>query len=192
MDEKEKKRLTTNVGVKGNVRYITITDNVPEHWEELIAIVKSSYNWFAYIYHDNDNTDKHIHILAYDEGGTSLKAHCARFSSVIPSNFVLKVWNPRSMARYLIHKDSPEKYQYKYTDIITNGRDKLAGFFKDMSADCTQEFEDFVKVRLGQMSVVDFLDKYRGEFSSMPFYHKLNTYARLMDGYNTNKERSSK
>lgn len=189
MDEKEKKRLTTNTGVKGNVRYITITDNVPEHWDDLIAIVRSSYNWFAYIYHDNDDTDKHIHILAYDEGGTSLKSHCARFSSVIPSNFVLKVWNPRSMARYLIHKDSPEKFQYKYDDIVTNGRDKLAGFFKDMNADCTQEFQDFVKVRLGQMSVTDFLDKYRGEFSSMPFYHKLNTYAKLMDGYNFNNNR---
>lgn len=190
MDEKEKKLLTTNTGVKGNVRYITITDNVPEHWDDLINITKSSYNWYAYIFHDHDNTDKHIHILAYDEGGTSLKAHCARFSSVIPSNFVLKVWNPRSMARYLIHKDSEEKYQYNYTDIVTNGKDKLAGFFKDQTADCTQEFQDFVRVRNGQMSIMEFLDKYRGEFSSMPFYHKLNTYARLMDGYNNNKERS--
>lgn len=189
MDDKDKKRLTSSAGVKGNVRYITITDNKSEHWDALIDVVKSSYTWYAYIYHDHDNTDKHIHILAYDEGGTSLKSHCARFESIIPSSFVLKVFSPRAMARYLTHKDSPDKYQYDYKDIVTNGRDKLSGFYRENNSDCTEEFEDFRKVRCGLMSINDFLDKYRGEFSVMPFYHKLNTYAKLMDGYNNNNRK---
>lgn len=190
MDEKDKKRLTTNVGVKGNVRYITITDNVEEHWHDLLDIAKASYTWYAYIYHDKDNTNKHLHMLLYDEGGTSLKAHCQRFESVIPPNFVLKVWSPRAMARYLVHKDSPDKYQYNVKDIVTNGKDKLLSFFREQNSDCCDEFQDFVKVRSGQMTVMEFLDKYRGEFASMPFYHKLTTYSKLMDGYNINNERS--
>ena len=182
MDEKDKNRLTSNVGVKGNVRYITITDNVPEHWDNLIAILKSSYTWYAYIFHDEDNTDKHIHLLAYDEGGTSLKAHCKRFESVIPSNFVLKVFSPRAMARYLIHKDNPEKHQYKYSDIITNGKDKLSSFFKEDSGDVVQLYHDFCKVQEGKMPISEFLDKYRGDLSTIPFHHKIGVISRLRNG----------
>lgn len=188
MDESEKKRLTSNVGVKGNVRYITITDNIEEHWDSLIDIAKSSYSWYAYIFHDKDDTSKHLHLLCYDEGGTNLKSHCNRFDSVVPSSFVLKVFSPRAMARYLIHKDSPNKHQYSPADVHTNGLDKYMCFLRDSNSDCVQEFEDFKRVRCGSMSINEFLDKYRGEFSSMPFHHKLSTFARLMDGYNINNK----
>ena len=67
MDDNDKKRLTTRTGVRGNVRYITITDNIEEHWNDIISIGKSSYSWWAYIFHDHDDTDKHIHILLYDD-----------------------------------------------------------------------------------------------------------------------------
>lgn len=179
MDDIDKKRLISHSGIKGNVRYITITDNVPEHWEPLISITKSNYDWYAYIYHDKDSTDKHIHILAYDKGGTSLKAHCNRFSPVVPHNFVEKVFNPRAMARYLIHKDNPEKYSYDRNDIITNNLDKYASFLLDMSGDVKNEFQDYMLVVTGKMSIDDFLDKYRGEFCSMPFYQKIQTFHKL-------------
>ena len=58
MDAEDEKRLLTKSGVKGNVRYITITDNVPSHWEDLIYIAKTNYSWWAFIYHDRDFTDK--------------------------------------------------------------------------------------------------------------------------------------
>lgn len=182
MEDKNLDKLTTKTGVKGNVRYITITDNIPEHWEPLISITKSSYTWYAFIFHDKDETDKHIHILAYDEGGTSLKAHCKRFSSVVPSNFVLKVFNPRAMARYLIHKDNSDKFQYNIESVETNSKDKLYSFMKELSSDCTQEYQDFKSVRRGLMTVEEFLNKYRGEFSTMPFYQKMNLYSKLENG----------
>ena len=168
MDEQDRKKLTTRSGVRGNVRYITITDNVPEHWDDIIHIGKSSYTWWAYIYHDCDDTDKHLHILLYDEGGTSLTSHCNRFSSVLPSNFIEKVWSPRAMARYLIHKDNPEKFQYDIKNVFTNSKDKLISFFKESNSDCVNEYKDYCLVRQGEMSIEDFLDKYRGEFASMP------------------------
>lgn len=179
MDEQDKKRLVTKTGVRGNVRYITISDNIPEHWPEIIQVAKSSYSWWAYIYHDSDNTSKHLHILLYDEGGTSLKAHCSRFASVISDNMIEKVWSPRAMARYLIHKDNPEKHQYDIDSIVTNSKDKLLSFFRESNSDCVSEYKDFCLVRQGQMTIEDFLEKYRGEFASMPFYHKLNIYSKL-------------
>ena len=185
MDDNDKNRLVTRSGVRGNVRYITITDNIPEHWPEIIQIGKACYTWWAFIYHDHDDTDKHLHILLYDEGGTSLNAHCKRFESVIPSNFVEKVWSPRAMARYLVHKDNPEKHQYDVTLIQTNSKDKLMSFFKENNSDCTTEWEDFCLVMRGELDIPTFLDKYRGEFASMPFYHKMNVYSKLWNGYNT-------
>lgn len=182
MDDNDRKKLVTKSGVRGNVRYITITDNKPEHWDDIIQIGKSCYSWWAYIFHDLDNTDKHLHILLYDEGGTNLSSHANRFSSVLPSNFIEKVWSPRAMARYLIHKDNPEKHQYDINSIYTNSKDKLMSFFKENNSDCTTEYQDFCAVRCGKMSIQDFLDKYRGEFSSMPFYHKLSVYSKLREG----------
>lgn len=184
MDDIDRQRLTTRTGVRGNVRYITITDNVPEHWSSILSIAKSSYTWWAYIYHDQDDTQKHLHILLYDEGGTNLKSHCNRFSSVLPSNFILKVWSPRAMARYLIHKDSPNKYQYDYSLIQTNGKDKLASFFKEDSSDIVELYNDYKKVENGSMTVSSFLDKYRGELSSIPFHHKLGVITKLRNGRN--------
>lgn len=182
MNDKERSKLTTRTGVRGNVRYITITDNIEEHWDSLISIGKSSYTWWAYIFHDKDDTEKHLHILLYDEGGTTLSSHCKRFSSVVPSNFVEKVYSPRAMARYLVHKDNPEKYQYSYTDIITNGKDKLANFFKEDSGDIVELYKDYVKVEEGKMSISDFLDKYRGDLSTIPFHHKIGVISRLRNG----------
>lgn len=193
MDEKDKKRLLTNSGIKGNVRYITITDNVSSHWEDIIKIAKENYSWWAYIYHDKDDTEKHLHILCYDKGGTTLKSHCDRFSSVIPSHMVCKVFNSRAMARYLIHKDSPEKHSYLSSEVITNNVDKLEGFLSDDTRDVMEEFRDFCAVKNGKMSPVVFLEKYRGQVSQLPFVSKISVYHKIWDiPYRDNNNNNNK
>lgn len=186
MDEQDKQRLTTTTGIKGNVRYITITDNKPEHWDDIIRVARENYHWFAYIFHDRDNTEKHLHILCYDKGGTSLKAHCDRFSSVIPSHMVCKVWNPRAMARYLIHKDNPDKAQYSVENVFTNNLDKFMGFLDDDTRDVLQEFKDFQAVRRGKMTTVEFLEKYRGQMAGLPFQSKISVYHKIDTIYDNN------
>lgn len=178
MDDSDKKRLVTKVGVKGNIRVITITDNVPEHWDELISIAKSSYSYYAYIYHDCDvDSDsspiaKHLHLICFDKGGTTLKRHIERFSSVVPGNFIEKVRSPRAMVRYLIHLDQPTKFQYDRSLIVTNSPDKVANFLSDFSDDVLSEYSDFIALYTGRISISDYLEKYRGEFATMPFYQK--------------------
>lgn len=187
MDEQDKKRLLTTAGTRGNVRYITITDNKPEHWDDIIKIAKENYHWVAYIYHDRDDTEKHLHILCYDKGGTSLKAHCERFSSVIPSHMVCKVFNPRAMARYLIHKDSPDKFQYDEKQVVTNNLDKFYGFLGDEIRNVLQEFKDFQAVRHGQMTCYEFLEKYRGQLQGLPFQSKISVYHKIDTIYDISK-----
>ena len=181
MDDLQQLKITNRVGIKGNVRCITITDNVPSHWDSIIDIARKHYEFFAYIFHDSDEgVDKHIHILCIDNGGTSLKSHCARFADVVPSNFVEKVRSPRAMARYLIHMDQPEKFQYDRSLIVTNQPDRLAHFLSNHSYDIVQEFNDFLKLYNGEVQISEFLDKYRSEFSTMPFYQKQSLFLKLV------------
>lgn len=179
MDEQDKKRLITTTGTRGNVRYITITDNQQEHWDDIINIAKSQYTWYAYIYHDKDETDKHLHILCYDKGGTSLKGHCGRFEGVIPSHFVCKVYNPRAMARYLIHKDNSDKFQYNPDEVITSSKDKYYNFLLDENKDVVTEYSDYLSLITGKITLTEFLEKYRGEFSHMPFFQKISLFSKL-------------
>lgn len=183
MDESDKKRLLSKTNVRGNVRYITITDNQPEHWDSLISIAKTNYTWYAYIYHDKDETDKHIHLLCYDKSGTSLKSHCERFSTVVPSNMVCKVYNPRAMARYLVHRDNPEKFQYSPDLVVSCSKDKFFSFLLDReSSDVLACYRDYVAVKSGSLTVDDFIEKYRGDFAKMPLYHKINVFNKLRQG----------
>lgn len=178
--------LITGCNTKGNVRYITISDNCSEHWPSLLSILKSNYDFWAYIYHDADkNNDgslvsKHLHILAYDAAGTTLKSHCERFSSVIPPNFICKVKSPRAMARYLIHKDNKEKYQYDLDSVETSDKDKyLLWVNGNDTSNSLDEYHDFLLVKQGKMSCEEYLEKYRFEFARMNFYQKINTFEKL-------------
>lgn len=178
--------LITGSNTKGNVRYITICDNCSKHWSSLLSIVKSNYDFWAYIYHDADkNTDgslvpKHLHILAYDSAGTTLKAHCERFSSVIPPNFICKVKSPRAMARYLIHKDNKEKHQYDIDKVETSDKDKyLLWVNGNDTSNSLDEFHDFCLVKQGKMSVDEYITKYQFEFARMTLFQKISTYDKL-------------
>ena len=179
-------KLITGSNTKGNVRYITISDNCSEHWPSLLSIVKSNYDFYAYIYHDADKNEdgslvpKHLHILAYDMSGTTLKAHCERFSSVIPPNFICKVKSPRAMARYLIHKDNKEKHQYAIDDVQTSDKDKYLLWVNgnDVS-NSLDEYHDFLLVKQGKMSIDEYIQKYQFEFARLNFYQKNSLYHKL-------------
>lgn len=166
-----------------NIRYITIADNIPEHWDRLIDIARTSYNWYAYIFHDGDSetANRHIHLLCFDRGGTTLKSHCSRFEEVIPSNFVNIVVSPRAMARYLIHLDDSDKQQFSASDVITSSMDKYLDLIRDGASDSLDLWHDFVKLRTGALTPDDFIDKYRGELCSMPMYQRFSMYTKIFD-----------
>ena len=181
MDDLQALKLTNRVGIKGNVRCITITDNVPSHWDSLLDIAKKHYDFYAYIYHDKDSgVEKHLHLLCIDSGGTTLKSHAQRFADVVPSNFIEKVRSPRAMARYLIHLDQPEKFQYNPSEVITNQPDRLSKFLCSRTYDIVSEYNDFLELYRGNITVSDFLDKYRSEFATMPFYQKQSLFLKIV------------
>lgn len=184
MDEKDHEKLTTRTGIKGNVYFITITDNKPEHWPELISIAKSNYDYYAYIYHDQDKDAsgaliaKHLHLVCQDKKGPSIKTHIDRFSGVVPSNFVEKVKSERAITRYLLHEDDLEKYHYTKDMVETNNRERFLSQFKDVSNSLT-EFRDFCLVRSGKMSVEEFIVAHQGQLYNLNLYQKINLFRSL-------------
>lgn len=168
---------------RGNIRCITITDNIPDHWDKIIEIAQSSYaNWY-YIYHDKDEgVEKHLHIVCYDSGGTTLKRHCERFGEVVPPNFIEIVISPRAICRYLIHLNAPEKHRYSRDEVVTNSPDKLASYLEDSHHDVTKEYREYLRLYRGEITVDEFLDEFRAEFSSMPFYQKIALFHKIITG----------
>lgn len=167
-----------------NVRYIHITDNIPENWENIIRIAKKNYFWYAYIYHDSDiNEDgtkkkKHLHLVAMEKGGTTIQAHCRRFEGVCLPNCIEAVKCARGMVRYLIHKDDEDKFQYSLDDIVTSNRTQLLGYFQE-SCDDLQLLQDYELLRTAKISVSDFLKKYQGQLTNLNFYQKCQLFKNL-------------
>lgn len=183
MNDKEKALLTTTSGTRSNnCRYITISDNVPEHWDDLIRVAQSSYNSFWYIRHDKDSdTLPHLHLVCFDKAGTSLKAHCERFSSIVPSNMVCKVKAPRAMLRYLIHKDQPEKFQYDKGLVQTNHPSYFASAIDDIQV--SAKFDDFVKLTRKEITPSEYIERYKYEINSLNFYQQQSVYKNIFQSY---------
>lgn len=85
-----------------------------------------------YIWHDMDEEDgkkkkEHAHIVLMFDGNKSfeqVKAITDNFGGTVP----IRIENLRSMARYLVHADSPSKYQYNKDDVI----EKFGADFKKL------------------------------------------------------------
>lgn len=184
MDADAVSQLTTTTGIKGNIRCITFSDNEPAHWEELIKITKANYQNYYYIYHDKDLDEngnlkkKHLHIVAFDKGGTSFKAHCSRYESVIPANMIRKVRSPRAIVRYLTHKDSPNKAQYDEKEVFTNSLSKYRAYLRD-EIDDLGLYENYMLLKSGKISVGEFLEIYRSELATLNFYQKCQLFKTL-------------
>lgn len=183
-DSQEMRGCITPVRRKGNIRAITITDNVPEHFPLLIQITKDSYDFYAYIIHDSDDgVEPHIHILATCKGGTTLKAHCERYSSVIPSNFVCIVTSIPAMAKYLIHKNRPEKHQYDVSAVITNSKEHYMKLVSDGPSDSKVVWQALCDLKFGSITPDDFIDRFSADLASMPFYQKYMLLNKIHETY---------
>lgn len=97
---------------------------------------------YAYILHDKDIDDNgelikpHYHLRIFGVNQKSVSAW-ADFLQV-KENEIQFLENKRRAIRYLIHLDSPKKYQYNSLDIITNIYGIEDYFTQDKQEECTQ------------------------------------------------------
>lgn len=110
-----------------NWTFLVYEDSAPSNWIEILRdelkllFVVSPYHQFD---HNEDGTSKkpHWHVVLPFEGNKSydqvkdISNHCSGVE-------VIPVKSMPGMVQYLIHKNNPEKFQYKKEDIQTFGVD---------------------------------------------------------------------
>lgn len=126
---------------------------------------------------ETEESDKHFHThLIFRTPGTRRIKDVAE-QLQIPGNFVQKCRNKRSMMRYFRHLDNPEKVQYSESDVHSNQPSTLKIAWTDNSDDDVKRlFSDLRKLRVGSITLDQFVDLHYMEIQKMPFYQKIKTY----------------
>ena len=157
------------------------------HDEECRRMMKENikeFPFWGWIDHapdkETEESDNHFHthFIMRTAGSRSIKQVSATLGC--PSNYCQVVRQKRSMMRYFIHLDNPDKIQYKKEDIHSSNIATFMMAFTDNSDnDIRRLYADIDRVRRGQISRDDFIDLHYLEFQRMPFYQKIKTYETL-------------
>ena len=139
-------------------------ESLPENWKDILG--EMLVPWACSPLHDKDiNADgspkkPHYHLLLAFRTKKSfeqVKEITDKLHAPIPQ----PCRDTRALVRYFVHKDNPEKAQYKETDITSGG-----GFDIDTALSLTQSEEDEILFQIcdfiGEQWVTEFhiLDKY--------------------------------
>ena len=153
---------------------------------------------YLYILHDKDKDadgnliDPHLHVIVWGNARRFVD-WANQFSdpndpdNAIPPHMISGVMNVRSMARYLIHKDNSDKFQYSSNEVQGSKRG-LEFFHKSLIdshyIDAKTEIEDFSKLRAGLITPSEFLKKYSIYYSSDRFSTRLRLYSSVFENFN--------
>lgn len=166
------------------IRYITVTDNVEDNFDKIIKVAQSCYKYYWYVFHDKDLDEdgtikkRHLHLVCFDSSPSTIQKAIKNFEGATLPNLVEACHNGRAMLRYLIHKDDPDKFQYEANEVHTNNLQQFLSAIEDSDV-VTAIFEDYEHVRRAEISVGDFIKKYKQHISGMNFYQQLQTFKLL-------------
>lgn len=99
------------------------------HSEDDLVEYKLKHNGADPSWKPGDIKKPHYHIVVHNSSNCIKRNAVRKFG--VADNYVCKVGNLKSMVRYLVHKDNPEKHQYTEDQVITNAIDKLESFLKE-------------------------------------------------------------
>ena len=169
------------VGDNSRHTWFEFSSNVPECFLRLENEV-NEFPFYAFIHHFPGSVDEdkkeHVHFIVRLNQPMLLKSFARKLD--LPPNFIRWVRMPRSMIRYLVHIDNPEKEQYSREDIKTNDPQLVNNAF-DEKKFCSplSEYYDYCKVLNGQLPISQYLDDNSAIISSLPFSSRLKLYSTL-------------
>lgn len=182
--------ISTGTGKKStNIRCVEVISNIPQQIEKIINYAMD-YPEYYYIFHDKDKRDDgslkttHIHCLICDTNGTTLATWIGRLATIgVPGNMVQQVMFKSQAVRYLTHETAQAKaegkYVYNRSDVKTNKPDKYASYFGGSNACTTERLDDFLKLKSHQISVQEYVEKYRSEIDELNFYQQVRVFGDL-------------
>lgn len=178
---------------KEKFRYCNVVSSsaYPEYAEQvqkLIQIGNDSFDWYAYIYHkaepnspDPRDSHDHFHILYFSRSPLGTESILRRFRGVVPDNFVEFTISGPGFARYLTHQNRPEKIQYSHEDVVSNDLDRYYQLVRNSRPDSLDLWTDYKRLRVGDLTPEQFIEKYRAEMSTMPMYQRFSMYQKVFD-----------
>ena len=97
-------------------------------------------------------------------------------------NMIEGIVSGRAFCRYLTHKDSPYKIQYKDEDVVSSDMNKYYALINEkIYLDSTDLWKDYKALRVGSLTPDEFIEKYSREMASMPFYQKFSLLHKVFD-----------
>lgn len=164
-----------------NWMFIVYPESAPENWRCLLDDLH--FQWVESPLHDKDIDEDvpggctlkkaHWHILCFFEGKKSYEQirDITLFVNAAPPKPIV---DARSMVRYLIHLDDPDKYQYNYADIKSHGGYDHSRHFQPSSEEryaIIGEMLDFIL----NNHVTEYID-----ILSYSFTHKYDTWYKVL------------
>lgn len=108
-----------------------------DNYQDILFDIKGSFKNYAYIKHTKESEEKkdHVHLLLSIDNARTISSISKRLD--IPINLIQPVKSLRASCRYLIHKDSEDKFQYDLSDVIVSDsfKNKYYGAFDDLLSD---------------------------------------------------------
>lgn len=144
------------------------------------------FPFYGYIDHQPDQeteeADKHFHTHFIFRTAGSRTINQVSRTLGIDGQFIQVVHNKRSLMRYFLHLDNPEKVQYKPEDVHTNSLSSFQIAWTDNQDDDVRRlYSDLSKLRSGKIRPADFVDLHYLEFQKMPFYQKLRAFGLISE-----------
>lgn len=152
-----------------NINLIITSNNIDLRlMHDIIEDLKRRTDIYALILHDKDIKDtgerktKHLHIVYQlskrTRLGTEIRYLSKQFAININAISIEKMNNFVGSLQYLIHKNEPNKYQYRYSDIYTNIEPKELNLYLEMEVKAFS-WEYLKEVLQECENVIEVIDK---------------------------------
>lgn len=157
-------------------RLVTYYTNVAN----IQPLLDMAYKW-AYILHDKDKTDPHIHIICtfkQNKSFNAVKKLIVPLDGEKPQNTLAYLMDNKTEAYiYLDHRNEPDKHRYGENEIVTNDRSYfIGGVSKNIE---NAEFvDDLIALHRKKISLRSMAVKYGRDF--MRNYNSYSTFGFLL------------
>lgn len=148
--------------------------------KRVIKLVEQ-YPKYAYILHDEDKGADHYHFYVEFTNPRHLSAVAKELK--IPENMIEIVRNKKAILEYLTHKNDPDKYHYFEENIVTNMDIKKEVKGNKLTYDdLCKEYDDWLAVKRGQMTMKEFFLAHNDSFTTLSIRGRVEIYEKAGTG----------
>lgn len=132
-----------------NWSWIVYPESAPQNWRALLD--ETGEKWIESPLHDkdiNETTDEikkaHWHIIISFGNKKSFK-QVSKISEILNSPIPQKVGSLQGAVQYLWHRNNPEKFQYKKSEVVAHNGFKYRQYLTDIGVDTDSVLQEIIQ-----------------------------------------------